>query len=182
MNHQRSMPLLPQLRLASPCTMRWEDMEGDERTRYCGSCRLHVHNLSAMSSAQAEALVERTLGQGERLCGFFYQRADGTVMTQDCPVGLVVVRARVRRRLARIAAALGMVATGGAMAAGGARDSAPRLRALRPFSIIAEWLAPTPPPPPAPVAPPLPGGLALGKMACPAPPPNVVPPGASLNH
>jgi hypothetical protein len=180
MNDARSMPLLPQLRLASPCAMRWEDMEGDERTRYCAGCRLHVHNLSAMSSAQAEALVAKTLGQGDRLCGFFYQRADGTVLTQDCPVGLAAVRARVRRRLARIAAALGLVATGGAMAAGGARDSAPRLRALRPFSIIAEWLTPAPPPPP--VALPSPGGLALGKLACPAPPPNAVPRGANLNH
>jgi hypothetical protein len=141
-------------------------MEGDDKTRHCASCRLNVHNLSAMTGADAEALVSRTLGEGKRLCGVFYRRPDGTVLTQDCPVGLAAVKARLRRRVARIAAALGLVATGGALAAGNATDgSAARLRGLRPFSILAEWLAPAPPPPLPP-----PGMMIRGEIACPTAP------------
>jgi hypothetical protein len=173
MNMNRSLPLLANVRVASPCSMKWEDMEGDDKTRHCASCRLNVHNLSAMTSAEAEALLSRTLGAGERLCGAFYRRADGTVLTQDCPVGLAAVRARVRRRVTRVAAALGLVATGGALAAGSGSDSVPqRLRALRPFSILAEWLSPAPPPPSPPI-----GRMIKGEIACPvAPPPPIATP------
>ncbi len=175
MNTNRSLPLLANIRVASPCSMRWEEMDGDDKTRHCASCRLNVHNLSAMTRAEAEALVSRTLGEGRRLCGVFYKRPDGTVLTQDCPIGLAAVKARVRRRVTRIAAALGLVATGGAMAAGNAADgSTAKLRGLRPFSILAEWLAPAPPPLPPP------GMMVMGEMVCPAAPvpPAPVPPAA----
>lgn len=29
--------------------MKWEEMKGDDKRRYCEHCQLHVHNLSAMS-------------------------------------------------------------------------------------------------------------------------------------
>jgi hypothetical protein len=166
MKENRSLPMLARVRVASPCSMRWEEMEGDERTRYCRACRLHVHNLSALSGAEAEALVSRTLVKGERLCGVYYQRADGSVMTRDCPVGLAAVKARVRRRVARLAAAMGLVATGGVLGARvSAGDVSPRLRGLRPFSILAEWLGPSAPPLPPP------GVMVMGEVVCPTAPP-----------
>ena len=71
--------------------------------RFCGECKLNVYNLSAMGRDEAEQLVRNT---EKRLCVRFYQRDDGTVLTQDCPVGL---RAIVRRARARVAAAAGLV-------------------------------------------------------------------------
>src|SRR5437879_29867 len=73
------------LRVASPCTARWEDMKGDEQMRFCNLCQKNVYNLSALSSADAATLVKSKEG---KLCARFYQRADGTVLTDDCPIGL----------------------------------------------------------------------------------------------
>lgn len=46
---------------------------------------MNVYNLSEMSRRQAEELIASREGG---LCVRFYQRADGTVLTRDCPVGL----------------------------------------------------------------------------------------------
>jgi hypothetical protein len=35
--------------IEKPCPMKWDDMKGDEKRRYCEHCHLHVHNLSAMT-------------------------------------------------------------------------------------------------------------------------------------
>lgn len=85
-------PVLDNVRVASPCSAAWDEMQGDERVRFCGHCRKHVYNLSELPRAQAEALV--SAAQGE-LCVRFYRRRDGTLLTQDCPVG----RSRLRRAL-----------------------------------------------------------------------------------
>jgi hypothetical protein len=82
------------VRVAAPCPADWEKMVGDERVRYCGSCSLHVYNLSGMTKREAEVLVTSTEG---RLCVRYYRRADGTVLTRNCPVGLSAVRRRVAR-------------------------------------------------------------------------------------
>lgn len=90
---------LESLKVASPCPASWEGMTGDDRVRHCGGCRKNVYNLSAMSRREAENLVRTTEC---RLCVRFFRRADGTVLTADCPVGL----AAVRRRLALLGGAL----------------------------------------------------------------------------
>lgn len=92
-------PFLESLKVASLCPASWEGMTGDARVRHCGGCRKNVYNLSAMSRREAENLVRTTEG---RLCVRFFRRADGTVLTADCPVGL----AAVRRRLALLGGAL----------------------------------------------------------------------------
>lgn len=93
------LPMLDDVRVASPCNASWDEMLGDDRVRFCTSCEKNVFNLSAMTREDAERLLaERMNGE---LCVRFYQRADGTVMTQDCPVGL----SKKRRKLAVLAAA-----------------------------------------------------------------------------
>ena len=84
MGRKHSLDVLDQIRVASPCPKRWEDMVGDDRKRFCDECKLHVYNLSAMTREEATSLVTSAKG---RLCGAFYRRADGTVMTSDCAVG-----------------------------------------------------------------------------------------------
>ena len=69
-------------------------MIGDERVRFCGQCELNVYNLSAMSTLEAESLIARTEG---RLCVRYYRRKDGSIITQDCPVGLRRLKARAAR-------------------------------------------------------------------------------------
>lgn len=94
---------LSRLRVASPCPADWERMEGDERVRFCRLCNLHVYNFAELTRGEAAALVARTEG---RLCGRLHRRADGTVLTRDCPTGLRALRRRVSRRAAAVFAAL----------------------------------------------------------------------------
>lgn len=83
---------LDNVRVASPCHARWEEMKGSESVRFCAECRLNVYNLSAMARPEAEALVAGAEG---RLCIRYYRRSDGTILTQDCPVGVRTTRERL---------------------------------------------------------------------------------------
>ena len=94
--------LMVKLKIASPCPARWADMDGDERIRFCGLCQKNVYNFCGVDAAQAVAIIREKEG---RLCGRFYQRADGTLLTTDCPVGVMQAWTRLRR-LAAAAAAL----------------------------------------------------------------------------
>ncbi len=94
------LPVLSKLRVASPCHERWEEMTGDERVRHCGRCDKDVYDLSAMTAEAAEALLA---SRGQKLCVRFYRRADGTVMTADCPVG--ARKKRIRNTVLGVGAA-----------------------------------------------------------------------------
>lgn len=85
--------LLANVGIASPCHARWGHMVGDERARFCRACSKHVYNLSAMTAEAATALIREKEGQ---LCARFYQRADGTVLTADCSVGVARGWGRLR--------------------------------------------------------------------------------------
>ena len=75
-------------------------MEGDERVRHCSECNLNVYNLSAMTERQARQFLGRN--SGKRVCLRLYRRADGTIITQDCPWGFRALK----RRATRIASAV----------------------------------------------------------------------------
>ena len=103
------------LKIASPCEADWEAMSGDEAKRFCGSCKQNVYQLSNMSTEEVEELL--LTRKGLRTCGRFYQRADGSVMTSDCSVG--VSQKRKRRVLKVVGAAafsLSAVGVGAALA------------------------------------------------------------------
>lgn len=84
---------LNNLRIASPCSQDWEAMVGDNLRRYCGECKLNVYNLSGMSKTEAENLIQMSEG---RLCVRYFQRADGSVITEDCPVGWARIKNRTK--------------------------------------------------------------------------------------
>ncbi len=107
----RSLPLLDQIRVASPCTADWDRMEGDLKVRFCGQCSKNVYNLSGMTREEAEALVAQTEG---KVCVRFYRRFDGTMLTADCPVGLR--KLRFRRAIAATAVGFGLLLAGTAWA------------------------------------------------------------------
>lgn len=85
------IPLLQNVRIASPCPASWEAMTpvDADRVRFCDWCQKRVYNLSAMSQAEAEGVL-RT--HEDHLCVRYYQRQDGTILTGDCPVGLRAAR------------------------------------------------------------------------------------------
>jgi hypothetical protein len=70
-------------------------MIGDERVRHCAECDRNVYNLSQMTTREIERLIAAS--QGQRLCGRLYRRADGTMLTRNCPVGFRSVVKRVSR-------------------------------------------------------------------------------------
>jgi hypothetical protein len=93
--------MLRDIRIASPCSADWEKMVGDDRVRFCTECSRNVYNLSAMAATDAEAFVSAQTG---RLCVRFYQRVDGTLLNEDCPVGWARVR-NASRKMSRVAGA-----------------------------------------------------------------------------
>jgi hypothetical protein len=107
------LPVLDNLRVATPCTADWNKMTGDDRTRHCGDCQKTVYNLSGMTREDAEALLIEKDGD---LCVRYYQRHDGTILLADCTVGV-----KRRRRRAWIAAGAATLLAGGGAAAVGAR-------------------------------------------------------------
>jgi hypothetical protein len=164
--------LLKNVRVASPCRVSWDEMPGGDRVRSCAHCRRKVYNLSEMSAADAASLLRDTEG---RLCVRFYRRADGTVMTRDCPVGLRAVRVRLAKGISVAFASL-MVACGFSL------SNKPRSEYPVLLRLLMDKVAPEPPPqvmgkmqvlpmaPPTPAAPVTdPAGWRMGDVAGPAP-------------
>lgn len=82
------------IHIAAPCTEKWEAMTpvpGNDRQRHCATCKLNVFNTKELTEAELRALLTKTEG---RVCGRVYQRADGTILTKDCPKGLALLRKR----------------------------------------------------------------------------------------
>ncbi|MEJ7848771.1 MAG: hypothetical protein WKF92_11855 [Pyrinomonadaceae bacterium] len=90
---------LDNIHIASPCAASWDEMYGSDRKRFCGECKLNVYNLSDMTRREAENLLLNSEG---RLCVKFFRRADGTVLTKNCPVGWQAVKARVSKTAAAV--------------------------------------------------------------------------------
>lgn len=144
---------LDQIRIATPCPARWEDMEGDDRRRLCADCGLHVHNVSEMTRNEAEEFLTRAAAEiraGRRVCVGMYKRADGTIISKNCPVGLAALRRRAWAGVRRLTAAATVCIVGifvGRRAIAESQNDgrnwqAPMTicRGIRPFSWISEKL------------------------------------------
>jgi len=138
---------LDNLRVASPCSANWDEMQGDNRKRFCGDCKMNVYNLSGMTRYDAEHLLRMSEG---RLCVRYYQRQDGAVLTDDCPVGWALVKKRISVFAAAVFAVL--VSLFGAA-------SPASLLSRRSDAVVGKISIPTPTPTPTP--PPLMGAIAL---------------------
>ena len=113
---------LKHLRVATPCQVTWKGMTGDERVRHCSLCSLNVYNFAELTRDEVRALLMRTEG---RVCARLYRRADGMLLTSDCPSGLRALRQRMSRLAAAVIAALFSVS---AFASDGKTCEKPRLR------------------------------------------------------
>ena len=83
--------------VATPCHVDWDTMSGDERKRFCGNCKKNVYNLSDMPEKEATSFISKEVGAGRVPCIQFYQREDGTILFDNCPVALRKVRDAARR-------------------------------------------------------------------------------------
>ncbi|MEO6776742.1 MAG: hypothetical protein ABI467_27620 [Kofleriaceae bacterium] len=98
------LPVLDNIRVATPCNADWNEMIGDDRVRHCTKCDKDVFNLSQMTREDAESLLCAKQGN---LCARYFQRADGTILTTDCAVGK---QQRRRRRVIAAGAAVASLA------------------------------------------------------------------------
>lgn len=141
------LPMLDNVRIASPCNVAWDSMRGDNRKRFCGQCNKSVYNLSEMTRDEAESFLG---SQEVAPCVRLYMRTDGTVLTSDCPTQ--------RKRRAMLATAGGFAGVMIAFAGwfGFARTRAvqgemvplhPRMGAVVPVMGSAASMAPQPPQP-----------------------------------
>ena len=169
---------LNNIKVASPCSADWNEMLGDARKRFCGECKLNVYNLSEMSKQDAEQLLIQSEG---RLCVRFYQRNDGTVITQDCPVGWKAFKQRVSKVSAAVASLIiGIVSSLGITTAINQSNSGKYLSILttptpiRLMGAIAPRSTPTPKPTATPKASPSPRVI-MGDVAEPPPTPKNTP-------
>src|SRR5262245_60207341 len=66
--------------IPSPCPVSWNSMSGTDVGRTCSTCARQVHDLSAMTTAEAEALIFRDT---ERICVRYARDAEGAILTAD---------------------------------------------------------------------------------------------------
>ena len=93
---------LDNVMIAAPCNIGWDNMVGDDRVRLCAGCDKNVYNTSRMTKAEIKELL--AVDDNEH-CLRIYRRADGTMITEDCPVGMRRVR-DAWRRVAKVAASI----------------------------------------------------------------------------
>jgi hypothetical protein len=132
------LPLLDRVSIATPCPADWDSMTGDDRTRFCSLCQKDVYNIASMTAEEAEGFLRAAAGEA---CIRLYRRADGTVLTSDCSVG---VRRRRRRR------AVASLVSGGLLAAGALVAFERSMGAPRPLEVMTGVMIAAPPPTTAP--------------------------------
>jgi hypothetical protein len=125
-----------------------------------------VYNLSGMSRVEAESLIQSKEGS---LCVRFFQRADGTIITDDCPVGLRVVRRPLKWMTTTMAILVAPLFTFAAVMTGGKVNAAQMWASVQGTTLyqkVSNWLDPQA----------MLGGPAIaGGMSAPPPPPTAAP-------
>lgn len=127
------------LTIETPCSQDWNGMKpADMKKRFCDECRLHVHDLAAMSKREAKAVLASETTEG--LCIRYLYDQHGTVVFADDP-RLVAPNALVRAKRfvqGAIVVALPMTLTA-CMGAAAARPPMP------PTQVVTDAGAPTNP-------------------------------------
>jgi hypothetical protein len=76
----KKLSKLDSIQIPQPCSVGWEQMTGDDETRFCNKCNKRVYNLSAMTRRQAEAIIEASRG---KLCARITRQEDGTTVVAN---------------------------------------------------------------------------------------------------
>lgn len=106
---KRPLSVLPDIHIASPCPVSWDAMPGDDRVRHCSQCDQSVYTLTELTAGEVAALFADATP-----CVRLYRRADGTVITRDCPAGRALrMRRAARRAVVALASWFGVVLAAG---------------------------------------------------------------------
>ncbi len=100
--------LMKRAYVAAPCPVKWEDMKGDEKRRLCAQCDCYVLKATQMTDEEVTEAITRA-ASGQRVCMQFYKRADGTILTKNCPVGVAAMRERAGRFVRWVASAVAVL-------------------------------------------------------------------------
>lgn len=95
------------IQIAKPCKAKWDQMSGDEKVRACNLCKMNVYNVAMMTKEEAEQLFAANDSTGTRTCIRLWRRADGTIITRNCPKALQAIKVRIWSIWASIAAVIG---------------------------------------------------------------------------
>ncbi|HEY4181652.1 MAG TPA: hypothetical protein VGM90_32635 [Kofleriaceae bacterium] len=136
---QAKRAVLDNIYVATPCSMDWNAMTGDERVRACDACDKNVFNISGLTREEAEALIREKNGD---LCVRYYQRNDGTILLQDCSVGVS------QKRKTRVLAVGALLLLGGSalFAWKVNRKGAPKVRVEETYELLGKVTPPAPAP------------------------------------
>ncbi len=90
------------LEVIAPCSVDWDNMQGDDKIRLCGYCEKRVFNLVSMTRAEISHLLaaEISSGNSKDVCVQMVKTTDGKLVTSDC------VRAREKFALRKYASRL----------------------------------------------------------------------------
>ena len=78
--HERDV-LRARVTQTTRCSVKWQDMQGDDAVRRCGRCHREVHDLARLSRNDAEAVLARAQHAENAL----HTRPDGRVVMGACP-------------------------------------------------------------------------------------------------
>jgi hypothetical protein len=87
--------VLDSISIPTHCAVPWEEMAGNDRTRFCTKCQHQVHDVSELTTEEAFALIR---GSDNPPCLRIYRRTDGRVLTADCATRRDRVWMWIRRR------------------------------------------------------------------------------------
>lgn len=123
---------LDKISIAAPCGQDWSRMAGTEQKRFCGQCSKHVYDISAMSEAEAQQLF---VSADTMPCVKLFRRKDGTIIFDNCPVGLRNVRNKFRAVMRLVSTVLATII---ASPATFAKDEAKPVSAVSP-GVRVDW-------------------------------------------
>lgn len=92
----RKTSVLDRVSVKEPCREDWNAMIGNAQVRFCSHCAKSVHNLSAMTRAEAERLISLS---NARLCVRYVRRTDKNIATAP-----EVPFIKITRRASKLAA------------------------------------------------------------------------------
>jgi hypothetical protein len=97
---------LDSISIPSHCPVSWEEMEGNDHSRFCTNCQHHVHDVSELTTEEALSLVR---GSDNPPCLRIYRRTDGRVLTVDCTTSRDRVWKWIRRRSPWVASVFAVI-------------------------------------------------------------------------
>ncbi len=147
-----------EITIETPCGQDWQSMKPGDQKRFCGECKKHVHDLSAMSRAEARDVLESRPTEG--LCVRYLYDAHGDIVFRDAPIPASFL-SRAKRLAAAAALPMSLAACSGAMG-----ETPPP-----PMPMMGAVACPMPEIPPQPPPTPSASAATTGRFATPPPSP-----------